>query len=60
MYLSFTRLKKNYNLLAIYIFFETIEIIRPVFQIISIKKGAQTYKVPIPLKRYKQYNAAIK
>jgi ribosomal protein S7 len=60
MYLSLNRLKKDHNLLAIYIFFETIEIIRPGFQIISIKKGAQTYKVPIPLKGYKQYNTAIK
>jgi ribosomal protein S7 len=60
MYLSFTRLKKGSNLLAIYIFFETLEIIRPGFQIISIKKGAQTYSVPIPLKGYKQYNTAVK
>jgi ribosomal protein S7 len=60
IYLSFNKLKREYNLIAIYIFFETIEFLRPEFHIISIKKGAQIYKVPIPLKGYKQYSTSIK
>jgi ribosomal protein S7 len=60
IYSSFFFFKKEKNLKSFFLFIEFLDLLKPLFRIINIRRGRNFYPIPIPINLHKQFNYSIK